>query len=136
MIFSLQRTRNCRFMRVWRQATDHPLRVQIQIASVKELKSLIFLLQRGIFVAGLKEEIVSNAEQVLKLIESGEGLDSETKHKYQGFFFVLVVSFNCIFVQNFCLCFYFFTVNRHFGETNMNARSSRSHTIFRMVCGY
>lgn len=24
-------------------------------------------------------------------------------------------------------------VNRHFGETNMNARSSRSHTIFRMV---
>lgn len=23
--------------------------------------------------------------------------------------------------------------NRHFGETNMNARSSRSHTIFRMV---
>ncbi|CAL1395742.1 unnamed protein product [Linum trigynum] len=53
-------------------------------------------LERGIFVAGLKEEIVSNAEQVLKLMESGE-------------------------------------VNRHFGETNMNARSSRSHTIFRMV---
>ncbi|PQP93468.1 kinesin-related protein 11 [Prunus yedoensis var. nudiflora] len=53
-------------------------------------------LERGIFVAGLREEIVSNAEQVLKLIESGE-------------------------------------VNRHFGETNMNARSSRSHTIFRMV---
>ncbi|XP_034201768.1 kinesin-like protein KIN-7N isoform X2 [Prunus dulcis] len=52
-------------------------------------------LERGIFVAGLREEIVSNAEQVLKLIESGE-------------------------------------VNRHFGETNMNARSSRSHTIFRM----
>lgn len=25
-------------------------------------------------------------------------------------------------------------VNRHFGETNMNVRSSRSHTIFRMVC--
>ncbi|KAE8728289.1 Detected protein of confused Function [Hibiscus syriacus] len=53
-------------------------------------------LERGIFVAGLREEIVSNAEQVIKLIESGE-------------------------------------VNRHFGETNMNARSSRSHTIFRMV---
>ncbi|TQE10806.1 hypothetical protein C1H46_003709 [Malus baccata] len=53
-------------------------------------------LERGIFVAGLREEIVSNAEQVLKLIESGE-------------------------------------VNRHFGETNMNAWSSRSHTIFRMV---
>ncbi|KAJ4701581.1 Kinesin-like protein [Melia azedarach] len=53
-------------------------------------------LERGIFVAGLREEIVNNAEQVLKLIESGE-------------------------------------VNRHFGETNMNVRSSRSHTIFRMV---
>lgn len=53
-------------------------------------------LERGIFVAGLREEIVDNSEQVLKLIELGE-------------------------------------VNRHFGETNMNARSSRSHTIFRMV---
>ncbi|KAH7523757.1 hypothetical protein FEM48_Zijuj06G0045900 [Ziziphus jujuba var. spinosa] len=53
-------------------------------------------LERGVFVAGLREEIVNNAEQVLKLIESGE-------------------------------------VNRHFGETNINVRSSRSHTIFRMV---
>ncbi|KAL5706678.1 hypothetical protein ACHQM5_024813 [Ranunculus cassubicifolius] len=53
-------------------------------------------LERGIFVAGLREEIVNSAEQVLQLLESGE-------------------------------------VNRHFGETNMNARSSRSHTIFRMV---
>ncbi|XP_058222021.1 kinesin-like protein KIN-7N isoform X2 [Rhododendron vialii] len=53
-------------------------------------------LERGIFVAGLREEIVNSAEQVLKLIQSGE-------------------------------------VNRHFGETNMNVRSSRSHTIFRMV---
>lgn len=53
-------------------------------------------LERGVFVAGLREEIVNNAEQVLKLIDFGE-------------------------------------VNRHFGETNMNVRSSRSHTIFRMV---
>ncbi|XP_044510495.1 kinesin-like protein KIN-7N isoform X2 [Mangifera indica] len=53
-------------------------------------------LERGIFVSGLREEIVNNADQVLKFIESGE-------------------------------------VNRHFGETNMNVRSSRSHTIFRMV---
>ncbi|XP_058069699.1 kinesin-like protein KIN-7N isoform X2 [Magnolia sinica] len=53
-------------------------------------------LDRGIFVAGLREEIVNNAEQVLRLIELGE-------------------------------------VNRHFGQTNMNIRSSRSHTIFRMV---
>ncbi|XXG48855.1 hypothetical protein AAC387_Pa02g3189 [Persea americana] len=53
-------------------------------------------LERGVFVAGLREEIVDNAEQVLKIIEFGE-------------------------------------VNRHFGQTNMNIRSSRSHTIFRMV---
>ncbi|KAF3323771.1 kinesin-related protein 11 [Carex littledalei] len=53
-------------------------------------------LERGVYVAGISEEIVSNAEQVLQLLVLGEA-------------------------------------NRHFGETNMNARSSRSHTIFRMV---
>ncbi|KAL8152097.1 hypothetical protein V2J09_021905 [Rumex salicifolius] len=53
-------------------------------------------LERGVFVAGIREEIVNEADQVLKLLEAGE-------------------------------------VNRHFGETNMNVRSSRSHTIFRMV---
>ncbi|KAK4800854.1 hypothetical protein SAY86_021341 [Trapa natans] len=53
-------------------------------------------LERGIFVAGLREEIVNDADEVFRLLESGE-------------------------------------VNRHFGETNMNAQSSRSHTIFRMV---
>nr|CAD1822374.1 unnamed protein product [Ananas comosus var. bracteatus] len=46
-------------------------------------------LERGVFVAGLREEIVSSAEQVLELLK--------------------------------------------LGKTNMNARSSRSHTIFRMV---
>ncbi|KAL3617867.1 hypothetical protein CASFOL_038188 [Castilleja foliolosa] len=53
-------------------------------------------LERGVFVAGLREEIVNSADQVLNLIELGEA-------------------------------------NRHFGDTNMNARSSRSHSIFRMV---
>ncbi|XP_020549361.1 kinesin-like protein KIN-7N isoform X2 [Sesamum indicum] len=53
-------------------------------------------LERGVFVAGLREEIVNSADQVLNLIQLGEA-------------------------------------NRHFGDTNMNARSSRSHTIFRMV---
>ncbi|CAN6372326.1 unnamed protein product [Urochloa humidicola] len=53
-------------------------------------------LERGVYVAGLREEIVNSAEQVFELLELGEA-------------------------------------NRHFGETNMNARSSRSHTIFRMV---
>ncbi|XP_042377067.1 kinesin-like protein KIN-7L isoform X1 [Zingiber officinale] len=53
-------------------------------------------LERGIYVSGLREEIVNCSEQVIELLKLGEA-------------------------------------NRHFGETNMNARSSRSHTIFRMV---
>ncbi|XP_057849387.2 kinesin-like protein KIN-7L isoform X2 [Cryptomeria japonica] len=53
-------------------------------------------LERGIFVAGLREEIVNSPDQVFELVELGE-------------------------------------VHRHVGETNMNARSSRSHSIFRMV---
>ncbi|XP_073125716.1 kinesin-like protein KIN-7N [Henckelia pumila] len=53
-------------------------------------------LERGVFVAGLREEIVNNINQVLNLLQLGEA-------------------------------------GRHFGDTNMNARSSRSHTIFRMV---
>ncbi|KAI0523598.1 hypothetical protein KFK09_005994 [Dendrobium nobile] len=53
-------------------------------------------LERGVYVAGLREEIVNSADQVLELIKLGEA-------------------------------------NRHVGETNMNVRSSRSHTIFRMV---
>ncbi|KAL0325354.1 UNVERIFIED_CONTAM: Kinesin-like protein KIN-7N [Sesamum radiatum] len=59
-------------------------------------------LERGVFVAGLREEIVNSADQVLNLIQLGEDL-------------------------------LFLAANRHFGDTNMNARSSRSHTIFRMV---
>jgi len=51
---------------------------------------------RGIYVAGLHEEIVNDAEQIKKLMEKGEN-------------------------------------SRHVGETNMNSRSSRSHTIFKMV---
>ncbi|KAL4181728.1 hypothetical protein AMTRI_Chr12g238850 [Amborella trichopoda] len=53
-------------------------------------------LERGVFVSGLREEIVNRPEDILRLIELGES-------------------------------------NRHVGQTNMNARSSRSHTIFRMV---
>ncbi|XP_073304837.1 kinesin-like protein KIN-7N [Primulina huaijiensis] len=53
-------------------------------------------LVHGVFVAGLREEIVNSIDQVLGLLQLGEA-------------------------------------GRHFGDTNMNARSSRSHTIFRMV---
>ncbi|KAL1353588.1 hypothetical protein AAHE18_06G249500 [Arachis hypogaea] len=78
------------YMEIYNEEINDLLVVENQKLQIHES------LERGVFVAGLREEIVNNAEQVLNLINSGE-------------------------------------VNRHFGETNMNARSSRSHTIFRMV---
>ncbi|XP_047329333.1 kinesin-like protein KIN-7N [Impatiens glandulifera] len=88
--------------------TDREFLIRVSYMEIynEEIKDLLAIenqklqihesLERGVFVAGLQEQIVNNAEQVLMLLQSGE-------------------------------------VNRHFGETNMNARSSRSHTIFRMV---
>ena len=51
---------------------------------------------RGTYVSGLREEVVTMPSQVLALLERG-------------------------------------TKRRHVGATNMNAHSSRSHTIFRMI---
>jgi len=42
--------------------------------SCKIVLILLFIFQRGVFVAGLREEIVNNAEQVLNLLKVGEGL--------------------------------------------------------------
>lgn len=103
-------------------------------------------MQRGIFVAGLREEIVVSPEQVLDLMTAGESMD------------LFSVSFRivyCIVVcevlpsnmnSSFVIINYFFSIEpiikhilefiadyRHVGETNMNAYSSRSHSIFRMV---
>ncbi|XP_048503619.1 kinesin-like protein KIN-7N isoform X2 [Beta vulgaris subsp. vulgaris] len=78
------------YMEIYNEEINDLLAVNSQKLPIHES------LERGVFVAGLREEFVSNAEQVHKLLEAGE-------------------------------------VNRHFGETNMNVRSSRSHTIFRMV---
>ncbi|XP_056851358.1 kinesin-like protein KIN-7N isoform X2 [Raphanus sativus] len=78
------------YMEIYNEEINDLLAVENQRLQIHEH------LERGVFVAGLKEEIVSDAEQILKLLDSGE-------------------------------------VNRHFGETNMNVHSSRSHTIFRMV---
>ncbi|KAE8714380.1 IAA-amino acid hydrolase ILR1-like 6-like [Hibiscus syriacus] len=78
------------YMEIYNEEINDLLAVQNQKLQIHES------LERGIFVAGLREEIVNTAEQVMKLLGSGE-------------------------------------VNRHFGETTMNARSSRSHTIFRVV---
>ncbi|EMS59618.1 Kinesin-related protein 11 [Triticum urartu] len=81
-------------------------------------------LERGVYVSGLREEIVNNAEQVLQLLELGEGSISVHLSSYL---------FKCIFSFSPIHKLPFFSANRHFGETNMNVRSSRSHTIFRMV---
>ncbi|XP_018434978.1 kinesin-like protein KIN-7N [Raphanus sativus] len=78
------------YMEIYNEEINDLLAVENQRLQIHEH------LERGVFVAGLTEEIVSDAEQILKLLDSGE-------------------------------------VNRHFGETNMNVHSSRSHTIFRMV---
>ncbi|XP_019435849.1 PREDICTED: kinesin-like protein KIN-7N [Lupinus angustifolius] len=78
------------YMEIYNEEINDLLAVENQKLQIHEN------LERGVFVAGLREEIVNNAEQVLNLINAGE-------------------------------------VNRHFGETNMNVKSSRSHTIFRMV---
>ena len=43
---------------------------------------MIFIgFQRGVFVAGLREEIVNSAEQVLELIQHGEGLTNNVGEK-------------------------------------------------------
>jgi hypothetical protein len=39
---------------------------------LSERTSVVFL-QRGIYVAGLREEIVNSAEQVFELLQQGEG---------------------------------------------------------------
>ncbi|KAL6654793.1 hypothetical protein ACP70R_008258 [Stipagrostis hirtigluma subsp. patula] len=91
-----------------RQAEDREFLIRVSYMEIynEDINDLLTLegqklrihesLERGVYVAGLREEIVNGAEQVLELLQLGEA-------------------------------------NRHFGETNMNARSSRSHTIFRMV---
>ncbi len=52
--------------------------------------------ESGVYVCGLREDIVTSPDAVLALLEHGEA-------------------------------------NRHIGSTRMNEKSSRSHTVFRMV---
>lgn len=74
---------------------------------------------------------MNNANQVLNLIQLGEGLTSD-QNAYE-----MACSKSCLLVFHFqILRFSILAANRHFGDTNMNARSSRSHTIFRMVCSF
>ncbi|KAJ3675657.1 hypothetical protein LUZ60_004699 [Juncus effusus] len=78
------------YMEIYNEEINDLLKLENQKLPIHEN------LDRGVYVSGLREEIVNDSEQVLELLRLGEA-------------------------------------NRHFGETNMNSRSSRSHTIFRMV---
>lgn len=82
--------------------------------------------QRGIYVAGLREEIVASPEQVLELMEFGECNVN---------FAVIVKIFFYHSKYSILTFFPWCSAHRHIGETNMNLYSSRSHTIFRMVSG-
>uniref|UniRef100_A0A804NNK2 Kinesin-like protein n=1 Tax=Zea mays TaxID=4577 RepID=A0A804NNK2_MAIZE len=78
------------YMEIYNEEINDLLTLEGQKLKIRES------LDRGVYVSGLREEIVNSAEQVFELLQLGEA-------------------------------------NRHFGGTNMNMRSSRSHTIFRMV---
>jgi hypothetical protein len=69
---------------------------------------------------------VNNEGQVFELLQQGEGTLLPICFIFSGL--DLEYFFNCVLSLSFL-----FSVNRHFGETNMNVRSSRSHAIFRMV---
>lgn len=86
-----------------------------------------FLLKRGIYVAGLREEIVTCPEQVLDLMVFGECRALCILSSFYSTSYFLTT-------ERRYLCFIFIhAAHRHYGETNMNLYSSRSHTIFRMV---
>ncbi|KAK4390387.1 Kinesin-like protein KIN-7N [Sesamum angolense] len=111
-------------------AFDHVFDQECSNARVYELltKDIINAAVEGF--NGLREEIVNSADQVLNLIQLGEGLNLD-----QNTFEIsmhLVVSFTYRYVIKYLYRFVILGSHRHFGDTNMNARSSRSHTIFRM----
>jgi hypothetical protein len=76
--------------------------------------------QRGVFVAELTEHVVhvgQGMQQVLELIALGEGASHSVSR--------------CALRSQRGPCYH--TERRHFGVTNLNDKSSRSHTIFRMI---
>lgn len=73
-------------------------------------------------MAELTEEMVTNPAQALAWISKGE-----SKMLFLGLHTILSLKPN---LNRFFWCC---LENRHYGKTKMNQRSSRSHTIFRMV---
>jgi centromeric protein E len=72
-----------------------------------------------VYVGDLTEKPVYSAHEVMELLQKGEGMRYVDND---------VLLYYCSYVLSIA--------NRSIGETNMNERSSRSHTIFRMVSGY
>jgi hypothetical protein len=71
--------------------------------------------QRGVYVTSLTEEVVTCRNDVIKVIEKGEG-----KNKEHG------IWARCVKCSQYI-------ANRHISSTDYNLHSSRSHTIFQMV---
>ena len=108
-------------------------------------------------MAGLREEIADSVEQVLAVLERGEGKPLYMLRSFgpwqKIYVFLIFMCWQHILTkfEIVCGCHLFFflsvefglltfffsikcrTAQRHFAETNMNVNSSRSHTIFRMV---
>lgn len=85
---------------------------------------------RGVYVDGLKEEVVVSPEQVMSLIAGGEGTSTWGPYMFR----TLKYSHTIPFAQ-FCRADTHFACSayRHVGATDYNEVSSRSHTLFRMV---
>lgn len=82
--------------------------------------------QKSVYVADLTEEVVTSSAQVLAWIRKGE---SECQRLSPDAFMWPF----CLWLLTFVLFSKNSLENRRYGKTKMNQRSSRSHTIFRMV---
>lgn len=85
--------------------------------------------QKNIFVADLTEELVTSPAQALAWIRKGESriwcyCHTWVIHTERA---LQTVTTNVFSAHSASV------ENRHYGKTKMNQRSSRSHTIFRMV---
>lgn len=88
------------------------------------LHDFCICVQKNIYVADLTEELVTSPAQALAWIRKGESKiwDYRTSEWWRAL--QTVCNYQCVFSS---------VENRHYGKTKMNQRSSRSHTIFRMV---
>lgn len=72
MIYWFLSIGNYKFMKVTRYCVHIHLCSWISFSNIDMTNCGLFYVKRGIFVAGLREEIVASAEQVLELLAFGE----------------------------------------------------------------